>query len=79
MQALEGDEIKALSQLLSDAIPGKKLTPAELVLKMRSLDRDKDGSVDFEEFFAWYERELTDARMSGRALYPEVPLLLALV
>ena len=51
--------------MLADAIPGNNLTPAELVGKMRSLDGDRDGSVDFDEFFAWYERELTDARMSG--------------
>ena len=69
---LEGSEIRELSGLLAEAIPGKQLTPPELAAAMQSMDSDRDGSVDFEEFFSWYERELTDARLSGRPLYTEV-------
>ena len=39
---------------------------------VRRLDRNHDGEVDFQEFYAWYEQEMTEAKMRDRPLYAEV-------
>eukprot|EP01046_Picozoa_sp_COSAG06_P024209 COSAG06_NODE_1961_length_7974_cov_43.011808_2_plen_236_part_00 len=36
------------------------------------MDRNHDGEVDFQEFYAWYEQEMTEAKMRDRPLYAEV-------
>ena len=68
---LEPHEVKALCSQLHDLVP-LKLSATEMASAVRRLDRDSDGEVDFAEFFAWYEQEMTEAKMRDRPLYSEV-------
>lgn len=68
---LEPHEVKALCSQLHDLVP-LELSAAEMASAVRRLDRDSDGEVNFAEFFAWYEQEMTEAKMRDRPLYSEV-------
>lgn len=69
---LEKHELKALCVQLRSMVP-LELSPSEMASAVRRLDRDGDGTVvDFNEFFAWYEQEMTYDKMRDRTMYAEV-------
>ena len=68
---LESHEVQALCSQLHQLVP-VQLSQAEMASAVQRLDRDNDGTVDFAEFFTWYEQEMTEAKMRDRPLYSEV-------
>jgi Ca2+-binding EF-hand superfamily protein len=68
---LEPHEVQALCSQLHQLVP-TQLSSAEMAGAVQRLDRDGNGEVDFAEFFAWYEQEMTEAKMRDRPLYSEV-------
>lgn len=68
---LEPHEVQALCSQLHQLVP-VQLSPGQMASAVQRLDRDNNGEVDFAEFFAWYEQEMTEAKMRDRPLYHEV-------
>ena len=71
---LEPHEVQALCSQLHQLVP-TQLSSAEMAGAVQRLDRDGNGEVDFAEFFAWYEQEMTEAKMRDRPLYSEVKVM----
>jgi hypothetical protein len=73
---LDEDEVRQLALELGDDSadpPLQPLTDAQLAEAMAEMDADGNGSVDFEEFWAWWQDRLAgkDSKSSafGKALF----------
>ena len=46
--------------------PGKALDPREIAAALAKMDRDNSGDVQFDEFYDWFENELTEIKVTSR-------------